>query len=97
MAAEGPIFVILDMISLLIENTVGTMMSLLGLSGDLMGSLSLVMSSGGLLGMVVAFAVLLLVGFFLLKIFFGSVKTVAMLALAGVLLLVFILVGLSIF
>ena len=88
--------VILDMITLLLENTIGTFMSMLGLSGDLLSSLSAMTSAGGFLGLVLAFVVLLVAGFFLVKLFFGSAKTIALLIFIGVLIVVFIVFGLSI-
>ncbi len=95
--AEGAIYVILEMISLMIENSIGTLLSLLGLSGDLMTSLSFVSQNGGMFGLFVVFGLIFIIGFFLLKFFMGSVKTVFMLIFAGVLIVAFLLVGMSIF
>jgi hypothetical protein len=91
----GPLIIILEMILLVIENVLGTMFSLLGLLGQLIGSLLLVSYAGGSLGIFLAFAVLALAGFFLAKFFFGSVKTVILLIIAGFFVLVFIVWGLS--
>ena len=95
--ADAPLMVILQMVTLLIENTFSTLFSMLGLSGDLLSSLSLVASGGGLLGLIVAFVVILVAGFFLVKLFFGSAKTIAMLVFVGALILAFIVFGLSVF
>jgi lipopolysaccharide export LptBFGC system permease protein LptF len=95
--AEGALYVILEMITLLIQNSVGTVMSILGLSGDLVTSLSPVSQSGGLLGLLIVFGIVFVVGYFLMKFFMGSVKSVVMLLFGGVLLVLFIVLGLSLF
>ncbi len=93
--AEGPLFIILEMIQLLLENVLGTMLSLFGLLGELLGSLLVVIGVGGTLGLFLAVAILAVVGFFMAKFFFGSMKTVALLVMAGFLIIAFLLWGFS--
>lgn len=94
---EGPLIIILRMILVVIENALGTMLSLFGMLGQLLGSLFVVAGVGGTLGIFLAFVILALVVFFIAKFFFGSVKTVILLVIAGFLILVFILWGFSTF
>jgi hypothetical protein len=91
--AEGPVFVILDMIALVIRNTLNTIFSLFGLSGDLLSSLSLVSAAGGGLGLIIVLVILAAVGFFIVKFLFGSMKTVSLLILAGLAILAFLFIG----
>jgi hypothetical protein len=91
--AEGPIYVIMDMVTLLLGNTVKTIFSLMGLSGDLLSSLSAVVGAGGGLGLVIVLVVLGLVGFFVVKFLLGSMKTVAFLVLATLAILAFMFIG----
>ncbi len=90
---EGPIYVIIDMIKLLLENTIGTIFGLLGLSGDLLSSLSVVSSVGGGLGLVIVLVILFAAGFFVVKFLLGSMKTAAFLILAGLAILAFLFIG----
>jgi len=94
---EGPLIIILKMIMVVMENVLGTMLSLLGMMGQLLGSLFVVSAVGGTLGIFLAFAILSIVGFFLTKFFFGSVKTVIVLIIAGFLILIFLVWGFSTF
>ncbi len=94
---EGPLIIILKMIMVVIENVLGTMLSLLGMLGQLLGSLFVVSAVGGTLGIFLAFAIFSIVGFFLAKFFFGSVKTVILLIIAGFLILIFLVWGFSTF
>ncbi len=91
--AEGPIFVMLDMISLILENTIGTILSLMGLGGNLIESLSGVLGVGGGLGLIIVIVILAAVGFFVVKFIFGSMKTIAMLMLGGLAILAFLFIG----
>ena len=84
--AEGAAYVLLDIIGLLVQSTVGTMLDLLGLSGKLLGSLSFLSSGGGLVGIGVAMLIISVVGFLVAKFLLGSVKTLMKLAFAAVLL-----------
>ena len=71
--ADAPLDIILDMISLLLQNTLNTLSSIFGLLMQLLGSLSAV-SGTGTLGIFLAFAVLAVVGIFLAKFFIGFPK-----------------------
>ena len=93
--AEGPLFIILEMIQLLLDNVLNTMLSLFGLLAELLGSLLVVIGVGGALGMFLAVIILAVVGFFMAKFFFGSMKTVVLLVVAGFLIIAFLLWGFS--
>ncbi|UCD02918.1 MAG: hypothetical protein JSV63_04005 [Candidatus Aenigmatarchaeota archaeon] len=91
--AEGPIYVILDMITVVIQNTIGTVFSLFGLSGNLLESLSLVSAAGGGLGLAIVLIIIAGVGFFVVKFLLRSMKLIGILVLAGLGILAFIFVG----
>jgi hypothetical protein len=93
--AEGAAFVLLEIIEVLAQSTLGTMVDLLGLSDRLLSSLSFVSTGGGLLGIGVALAVIAVVGLLLAKFFLGSVKTLMKLAFVAIMLLAMILLGYS--
>jgi hypothetical protein len=92
--ADAPLTIILEMISLLIQHTINTFKGIFSLLLELFGSLSAV-STAGTLGLLVAYGVLALVGFFLAKFFFGSVKKVLVLLSVGFLVLMLIIFGTS--
>ncbi len=91
--AEGPIYVILDMIVLVMQNTLGTIFGILGLSGNLMESLAAVTSAGGGLGLLIVLVIIFAAGFFVVKFLLGSMKTMAILILLGLAILAFLFVG----
>lgn len=93
--AEGPLFVILEMIQLVLANAITTLMDLFGLAGRLLGSLLLVSAVGGTLGMVLAVITIGIVGFFLVKFFMGSMKTIIVLIFAVFLIILFLVWGYS--
>ncbi len=93
--AEGPLFVILDMIQLVIGNAISTLIELLGLVGRLLSSLLLVSAVGGMLGIVLAAIILGVVGFFLVKFFMGSMKTIIVLVSVVFLIIAFLVWGYS--
>ncbi len=93
--AASPIGIILDMVILVIDNTIGTILSIFGLFGDLLASMMGVSSAGGTLGIVLFFVVLGLVGFFVFKLFVGALKTIGMLVVAVLAILAFIAIGLG--
>ncbi len=90
---EGPIYVILDMITLVLKNTVGTIFSLLGLSENLLGSLTAVTLAGGGLGLAIVLVIIAVVGFFVVKFLLRSMKLIAILILLGLGVLAFLFVG----
>ncbi len=91
--AEGTIFIILEMIMLVIENSVGTLLSLFGMSGSLMESLSVISNVGGGLGLMIVLVVIGAVGFFVVKFVLGTMKTLAMLTLAVLGIVAFLFIG----
>jgi hypothetical protein len=93
--AEGAAYVILQMLGLLAQSTVGTVLDLLKLSENLLTSLSFLSSGGGLLGIGFAMLIISVVGFLLAKFILGSVKTLMKLAFAAILLVGIILLGYS--
>jgi hypothetical protein len=93
--AESPLLVIIEMINVLIENTLGTMLRMLGLSGDLANSLFSLSSGGGGLAVALAFLILGAVIFFIAKFFFGSLKTVVKLIVVGLVIVAVLIIGLG--
>lgn len=83
---ESPLAVIFEMVFTILQNTVSTLMSLLGMMGSLFQSLGFVSSTGGL-GFVLSVIVLAVVLFFLTKFFLKSGKLIIMLFVIGLVLL----------
>ena len=94
--SDAPLNILFEMIVLVMSNVIGTMLKLLGMFGQLVGSLLQVIGVGGGLGLVIGLVILGLVVYFLAKFFFGSMKTVIILAAAGVIVLFLIVWGLSV-
>jgi len=94
---EGPLIIILKMFSVLISSTVSTVSDIIGLAGDLLKSLFFVSSVGGALGFWIAVVVIFVAGFFLIKFFFSSFKTVAILSAVFIVLLILFILGLAAF
>ncbi|MFH0956653.1 MAG: hypothetical protein V1813_02200 [Candidatus Aenigmatarchaeota archaeon] len=93
--AEGAAYVLLDIIKMMAESTVGTMVNLLGMAERLLSALSFLTTGGGLLGIGVALAVIAVVGFLTAKFLLGSVKTLMKLAFVGILIIGLIILGYS--
>jgi hypothetical protein len=91
--AEGPVQIILEMVKLLIENTIGTGLRLIGLSGDMFSSISVITSAGGGMGTLVILILIFFVGALVVKFLLGSMKMLAILILAGLGLLALLFVG----
>jgi hypothetical protein len=83
---EAPLSVIFEMVATILQNTVSTLMSLLGSMGNLFESLGFVSGMGGL-GFVLAIVVFVVVLFFLGKFFLKSGKMIIMLFVIGLVLL----------
>ncbi|NIO22664.1 MAG: hypothetical protein JSW41_02200 [Candidatus Aenigmatarchaeota archaeon] len=83
---EAPLTVIFEMVATILQNTVSTLMSLLGSMGNLFESLGFVSGMGGL-GFVLAIVVFVVVLFFLGKFFLRSGKMIIILFVIGLLLL----------
>ena len=89
--AESPLNVIFNMVVTVLQNTVSTLQSLFGMSGDLANSVGF-MSSINPLGLVLGVIVLVVVLFFVGKFVLKSIKFIAILFIIGLILL-FILFG----
>jgi hypothetical protein len=83
---SSPLGLILEMISLVISNTINTLVNILELFTDLLHSLGFVSGSGPL-AFLIAVLILGVLLFFLAKFFIGSLKTVALLFIAGLVIL----------
>jgi hypothetical protein len=92
--AESALMALMEMVSLLISNTLGTLAGLARLFLEFMAHIGLVMgtSSGGF---VLGFMLLGAVAFFLAKFVFSSGKAILMLIAAGVVLFVVLFIGIS--
>jgi len=91
--AESPVAVILEMISFLVQNTAKTMGGIIGLFGDLLGSLGVVSEVGGPLGFGLSVAILAVVGLFIAKILFGGGKKLIILIPVGIILVYLLVLG----
>lgn len=85
---------ILEMIQLVISNSVSTLERLSGLFGKFLGGLGFVSVAGGPAGIVIAIIVLAIVIYFLGKFVLSTGKVVVLLFLAGLGLALFILMAL---
>jgi hypothetical protein len=92
--AEPVAWILYEMIALIIENTIGTLISLLRLFSQFTASLGIVMGSG-FSGFVLGFIILGVVCFLLAKFVFSSGKTILILVVAGIVLLFLIYLGAS--
>jgi len=90
--AEPAAWLLYDMIALVIQNTIGTVISLMALFVRFLDSIGFVMGSG-FGGFVLGFLVLGVAGFLLAKFVFSSGKTVFALIAIGMVLLVIIYLG----
>lgn len=93
--ASSPISIILDMVVLLLENTITTFYSILTMFGDLLGSLFNISGSGGSIGIFLALIIFGVVGYFVTRYFFSSAKTVFFLLLIGIFILFFVFFGIG--
>lgn len=89
---SSPIGLIIEMILLILKNTINTLVSILGILGEFLSSLGFV-SGFGPLPFFISILLLGAVLFFLGKFFIGSIKTIVLLFIAGfvVLSIIFIL------
>ncbi|MFH1978568.1 MAG: hypothetical protein ABIJ92_04555 [Candidatus Aenigmatarchaeota archaeon] len=90
--ADAPLIVILEMIQLVIGNTMSTLSGIFGLFLELMGSLNPV-SNIGIEGTILAGVLILIILFFMAKFFFSSWKQIFMLMLALVIVVALIIIG----
>lgn len=89
---EAPLAVILEMVKVVLSNTLGTLSSLFQLFGSLSRSLSAIGGMGPL-GFAVAALVLGLVLFFLFKFFLRSWKLIILLFVAGLVVIWMLMAG----
>jgi len=94
MAAESPLLIILNMIILVITNTIGTVVKLFAYFFDLLKSLGFVSTIGGPFVFLLSVVIIGLVGFFLLKFIFGAGKGIILLIIVGIILLWIIILSL---
>ena len=94
--ADPAAWIMYEMVRLIINNTVGTMVGLLRLFAQLTSSLSIVMGSG-IGGLVIGLILLGIIGFLLVKFVFSSGKTIMIMIFAGLVLLFLIYLGSSIY
>ena len=89
---SSPIGLIIEMIVLILKNTISTLVNILGILGEFISSLGSV-SSFGPLPFLISILLLGAVLLFLGKFFIGSIKTIILLFIAGFVILsvVFIL------
>ncbi len=83
---SSPIDLILEMISLVIENVINTLVNIFGLFGEFLHSLGFVSGSGPL-PFLISVLILGVVLFFLGKFFIRSLKTVFFLFIVGIVIL----------
>jgi len=88
------LYTILQMIAVLINNTLGTLFQLLLLLGQLLVQLGLVAGAAGIGGILLAGAIISIVLFFFLKFLWGSWKTIIVLAAVGMILIMIVFVTL---
>ncbi len=79
---SSPIDLIIEMITLVLRNTINTLLNILGLLGEFLASLGFV-SKFGPFPFLVSVLVLGVILFFLGKFFIGSLKTIVLLFIAG--------------
>lgn len=94
--AESTVSVLFAILGNLINSTLDTMGDMLGLSWNLLGSLSIVSAQGGITGIGVVLLIISVVGFLLAKFFLGSVKTLMKLAFVAVVIIALLIIGYSI-
>lgn len=85
--------VILEMLNLVISNTLETFVGIIGLFGKLLASLGLVAEVGGPLGFGVSLIIIAAISYFIAKIFFGGSKRLLLLIPIAIILSYIILLG----
>lgn len=90
---DGPLEIILEMVGVLVESTVNSLIRIINLFGQLLESVGLVAEVGGPLGLLLAVVIVGAVGFFIAKIFLGGGKRLLILLPIGVVVAFLILLG----
>ncbi|MBN2042352.1 MAG: hypothetical protein JW754_00940 [Candidatus Aenigmarchaeota archaeon] len=80
----SPLSVLIDMIFLLLDNTIGTIQSLFVLFQEFFGGLMGISEAGGMPTFIFSVVIIGLVVFFLAKFFFKSAKTILLLVVVGI-------------
>ena len=93
--AEGPLIIIANMLAYLLKSSADTAIGMLGMLGNLIGSLFLVAGAGGTLGLILAVGIMGIVGYFIVKFFYGSVKTIMVLLGVLFIIILFLIWGVS--
>lgn len=89
---DSPLSIIANMVAMLVNNTIDTLMAIINMFGDLLASLGFVSEVGGPLGFVVSIIIIAVVGYFVARIVIGSgKKLIIMLIIAIVLIYVLVL------
>ena len=88
---ESHLLIIFQMVATVLSNALGTMVSLVSLTGSLGESLGFI-SGFGMTGLAVSVIVLAAVLFFLFKFFLKSAKTIVLLFAAGVVILLLLFI-----
>ena len=91
--ADSPLLIVLEMIGLLIDNTMSTFTGIIGLFNELLGSLGIVTETGGLIGFGLSIILVGLVGFFIAKLIFGGAMKLVALIAAGLVIAYIILLS----
>ena len=82
--ADSPFGVLIEMIFLLLENTIGTIQSLFVLFQEFFGGMMGISEAGGMGTFIFSIIIIGLVVFFLAKFFFKSAKTILLLIVVGI-------------
>jgi hypothetical protein len=93
---QPAVWILYEMVTLVLENSIGTLIGLLRLFAQFVASLSLVMGSG-FGGFVLGFVILGLVGILLIRFLLTSGKTIAIMLAIGILLLYLIYMGMLLY
>lgn len=95
MVVESPLVIIIEMIRLLIDNTIRTVLDLIGMFLNLLGSLGFISAIGGIGVLILAVIIIAVVVYFLGKFVFGAGKGIIFLFIAGVIVAAILLLGLA--
>jgi len=91
--ADSQLGIVMEIVNVLIDSTVGGFFRIMGLFGELLGSVGIATEVGGPLGFAVSVILIAVVAFFLVRVFLGSGKRMAILVLVGIILSYVILLG----
>ncbi len=92
--AESPLGILIEMISVLLENTIGTLQSLFGLFRDFFSAMFGISQSGGFFPFLFSVVIIGIVLLFLAKFFFRSAKTILVMLAVGAIMVAVLFVSL---